>query len=176
MNRRLGIVLLANLLLLWLTEWVGFSLTRFQVTLLIPGLLLAFPALNLKPFPAVLVAALTGLWIDSASPVPVGFHTLLFGFSVGLILQFRHRLHRENRVHGFILTHILNLVLVLGMAILLGRGFYLAPAYWIRLGIDLLVSHLLLLLITPWFFQLQIEALRLAGIQIFQDEIESETA
>lgn len=176
MNRRLGIVLLANVLLLWLVELIHFGLTRYQVTLLLPGLLLAFPALNFKPFPAVLAGALTGLWMDTASPAPFGLHTILFGFSIGIILQFRHRLHRENRTHGFILTHVLNLILGVVLAIFLGRGFYFDPAYWIRIAVDLLASHLILLLITPWFFQLQISALDLVGVQIFQDEIESESA
>lgn len=171
---RLLILLAANFLLLWLVVTINVTLTAWQFTLYFPALFLVFPGLNLKPAPAILCALITGFCFDAAYPVPFGLHAVLFTLAAGGILQFRRRLHREKSAHRLYLTHALNGLLVVGFSIAIGREFLFYFPYWVRVLSDLAVSHLLLLILAPWFFSLQLHALEWGGIQIYQDEIENE--
>jgi cell shape-determining protein MreD len=175
MFRRLLILLACNGLILWLIHTVNYSLSLYQLTLMAPGLFLVFPSLNLKPVAAFLCGILSGLLLDATFPVPFGLFAILFALGTGLALQIRKRLHRERNAHALALTHGLNVGLVLLLALLLAPDSLFSATYWLRVLMDLGFSHLVLLLVTPWFFNLQLQTLELAGIQILQDEIETET-
>ncbi len=171
---RLLIILAANFLLLWLVISVNLTLSAWQFTLSLPALFVVFPALNFKPAPAVIAALVTGFLFDAAYPVPFGLHALLFSLATGALLQVRRRLHREKPAHRLYLTHALNAVLVVAFSLYMGREFLFSLPYWIRVASDLVLAHLLLLLVAPWFFSLQFHSLEGLGIQIYQDEIENE--
>jgi len=173
MSRKVLILILCNILLVWLLQTVNHGLSRFQWHLILPGLLITFPALNLKLAPALFCLGFSGLWMDAGSPAPFGLFTILFIASLFLVFRIRVRFHRENRGHALLLCHFLNFIVGFAMAVFLAGSLWSNTAYWLRWLLDMAASHLVLLFVATWYFQLQYHSLRLAGVDIYQDELEN---
>lgn len=167
--RQISVLLLANILLILLVQMTNHALSPWRFQLLLPGLLIAFPALNLKTTTALLVAGLTGLWFDSAQPVPFGLFTTFLLLSTVALLRLRLQWHHEQRRSAYGLCHLANLAIVTAAAIALGGPALTDPLYWLGLGIDLGLSHLVLLALIPWFFKLQQVLLELVGADLSRD-------
>ena len=73
------IVILANLLLGWLTGLVNHYLAPLSLHLYITGLLVVFAGLRVDPKQGFIATLLTGLLLDATMPVPFGTHLVLLG-------------------------------------------------------------------------------------------------
>ena len=163
---RWAVVLLANLVLVWLVGLANHYLASFglpftdHATLyLYPGgLLVAYAALQLDARNGFIAVAATALAVDALTPVPFGTSLFLYGFAFAVLIFARQRFPRDEPVFGTVVTLIANLFLFLGLSSFL-VGVNPRPAEaWGRLFFDLVASQLLLLLITPWFLALQVQA------------------
>ncbi len=102
-----------------------------------------------------MTAIITGLWIDAALPSLFGMMTVLIPAIGTLILLIRRRFRAEKNFHPCLLAHLANFSLALAIIytlIIEGASSYnLVVVY----SIELALSHLILLFVAPWFFNLQ---------------------
>lgn len=169
---RWGIVVLANVLLLWLTglanhhlasAWFPFA-SYFSAHLYLGGLCVVFAALRLDPRNGWIGILATGLLADATTPAPFGTSMVLLGLVYAVLLYGRQRFPRDEPLFGTVVALFANLFLFLALSfILVGAGPSPARA-WLRLFTDLVLSQLVLALITPWFLALQSRAFDLVRI------------
>lgn len=155
LDPRVLIMFAANVLLLHLMQMVDSALTPWSLYLFLLGPMVVLPALYLRPrvyFPCLL---LSGLWVDAALPSVYGLFTIAFLVAGAWIGCLRVRFRAEHNYHPALLAHVVNagllLVLVLSEA---GRGEGLS-AVGLPVVVTWLLSHLVLLVVAPWFFELQ---------------------
>lgn len=162
-TRQILVLLLCTGGLVTLLGQLNHGLSAFAVTLSAPGLLVAFAALRLSLKPGLLVALLTGLWLDAVSPVPFGQHALLLGLAFCMLHRVRARLPREEALVGVLAAIFINLALCIVLASARINDLPDPASGALRLLVDLVASQLATALLGPWFLALQARALQLAG-------------
>ncbi len=170
-DSRIPILWLSNLLLLLLTMMVNSRLAPYSLYLILPGLMLILPALYLKSPSLIVLCFITGISIDSLLPQPHWIFTYGFPFIGLLIRSIRSHFRTEKSYRFLMLAHIANFsclaLIYLSQGIVFGQ-FYdsLAPITFMGL-----LSHLILCLIAPWFFNFQRMMLGLFHMEhAYQDE------
>jgi rod shape-determining protein MreD len=149
------ILVAANALLLYLTQLVNSSLAAWSLHLVLLGPMLILPSLYLKFRDGFLCCLLTGLWVDAALPVPYGLFTGgSVAFATGLY-ALRHRFRAEHNYHPNLLSHTINAAALMALTASLDHGAISTIAYWLQVLLTALLSHLCLLFINPWFFNLE---------------------
>ncbi len=144
-----------NALLLFLVQLVNSSLANWSLHLVLFGPMLVLPALYLRHGSFFLCILLTGLWIDAALPVSYGSFTISFLIAGTGIFAMRHRFRTEHNYHPLVIAHTVNLASILLLAVSMGKGALTSPGYWIQVTVTLLLSHLTLLAVAPWFFNFE---------------------
>jgi rod shape-determining protein MreD len=162
-TRQILVLLLCTGGLVSLLGQLNHGLSAFAVTLAAPGLLVAFAALRLSLKPGLLVALLTGLWLDAVTPVDFGHNAFLLGLAFCLLHRVRARLPREEAVVGVVAAIFINLALCIVTAALNLNHLPDTSSGALRLLVDLVASQLVTALIGPWFLALQARSLQLAG-------------
>lgn len=169
---RWGVVVLANVLLLWLTglanhhlasAWFPFA-SYFTAHLYLGGLFVVFAALRLDARNGWIAIVTTGILADVTTPVPFGTSIVLLGFAYAVLLYGRHRFPRDEPLFGTVVALFANLFLFLALSFLLVGAGPSPGRAWLRLFTDLVFSQLAIALITPWFLALQARAFDLARI------------
>ena len=158
------IVFLANLLLWWLVGLANNYLTPLSVHLYIGGLFVVFPAVRLDTKNGLIATLLTGLMFDAMEPVTFGTNMVLLGLVFAALLYGRQRFPREGALFGIVVALLTNLFLVIALSFLLVGDNPRPGEAWLSIFVDLLASQLVILLITPWFLELQTQAMTLAQI------------
>jgi hypothetical protein len=144
-----------NALLLFLSLLVNSALSATPFYLFLLGPMLVLPVLYLRHRSYFLCTVLTGLWVDAAFPIPFGFFTIAFLFAGALLFMVRIRFRTEHNYHAVLIAHGLNLYLLAVLTIGLGRDYFAASEFWIQVCMTLFSSHLALLIVAPWFFNLE---------------------
>ncbi|MGJ8640790.1 MAG: hypothetical protein ACSHYA_15480 [Opitutaceae bacterium] len=155
LDPRIIIMFGANALLLYLTLLVNSALSNWSLYLIMLGPMLVLPAIFLRHRSYVLCTLFTGLWIDAALPSPFGLMTLGFLAMGAFIFQMRFRFRAEHNYHPVILSHICNFSSILLLTSASGFKYFATSSFWIQIVITTLVSHALLFIVAPWFFNLQ---------------------
>ncbi|MFU8848179.1 MAG: hypothetical protein ACNA77_05620 [Opitutales bacterium] len=145
----------ANALLLFLTQLVNSAMGGWPVYLFLLGPMLVLPALFLRHQSYFICTLVTGLWVDAAFPTPFGFFTCLLLFAGALIFSARIRFRAEHNYHPILLAHGINFFLLLVLTIAMGREHFGVASFWIQVLTTSCCSHLALLLVAPWFFNLE---------------------
>ncbi|MGJ3242310.1 MAG: hypothetical protein ACFE0O_05040 [Opitutales bacterium] len=171
-NPRWFVPLLANVLLLLLLAEVNDLMAVASVYLILAGLLIPFPALQLKPVHGLIVIIPSALLWEGAHPSPftLGFVGILALYAVATGIRFR--LRREDRQQAALLAVLLNAAFIVGLSIVLAGAQTLQPVYWSRVFTDLLLSSLVLLPVAFWFFDLQRASLQLLNVDIQSEDVE----
>jgi len=158
------IILLANLLLWWLVALANNYLANWSVHLYLGGLVVVFSALRLDPRHGLAATLLTGLCYDALEPVPFGASMILLGLVHATLVYGRQRFPREGAVFGIVVALLANLFLIIALSFLLIGASPRPGDAWLRIFVDLLASQLVILVVTPWFLELQNQALAWAQI------------
>jgi rod shape-determining protein MreD len=158
------IVFLANLLLWWLVGLANNYLASFSVHLYLGGLFIVYASLRLDWKHGFIALVLTGLMYDAVEPVPFGTSMVLFALVHATLLYGRQRFPREGVVFGIVVALLANLFLIIALSFLLIGANPRPGDAWLRIFVDLLASQLVIVLITPWFLELQTQAMELAQI------------
>lgn len=145
----------ANVLLLYLNMLVNSALSDWSLYLVLLGPMLVLPAIFLRHRSYVLCTLLTGLWVDAALPSPYGLITLGFLGAGAVIFQVRFRFRTEHNYHPVLLAHACNLFSIALLTVAMGLAHIATSAFWIQIIITILLSHIVLLVVAPWFFNLQ---------------------
>ena len=145
----------ANVLLLYLTLLVNSALAGWSIYLFLLGPMLVFPALYLRHQSYFICVLLTGLWVDAALPAPFGLFTLGFLCAGAFVFQMRIRFRAEHNYHPIVLAHGLNFFCILLVTLSLGIPNFSSLGFWFQVFVTSLASHLLLLVVAPWFFNFE---------------------
>lgn len=145
----------ANALLLFLSLLVNSALAGWSLYLLLLGPMLVFPALYLRHQSYFLCTLATGLWVDAALPSPFGLFTIGFLFAGALTFQMRIRFRAEHNYHPIVLAHVLNFFCILLLTLSMGIPDFPNIAYCLHIALTSLLSHLVLLVVAPWFFNFE---------------------
>jgi hypothetical protein len=145
----------ANVLLLYLTLLVNSSLAEFSIYLFLLGPMLVLPALYLRHQSYFICTLFTGLWVDAALPASFGLFTICFLCAGALIFAMRIRFRAEQNYHPILLAHGLNFFCILVVSVSMGTESLSNLSFWLQVLATSLVSHLALLVVAPWFFNLE---------------------
>ncbi len=173
LKRRILIVLVCNLGFIFLVQLFNHAMTGTSLVLFPYGILVVFAAMNLRFSQGLLIAIITGLWMEGSYPSPFGWFLFLMVLIFALASRLRLRLHRENRAHSLFLGLGLNTFIYLLCCLVLGQWLVTSPLYWLRVAVDLLYSSLVIVFISTWFLEFQVSLLHLVGINIYQEEIDT---
>ena len=166
-----AIILFAtNALLLFLCLLVNSSLSALSLYLVLLGPMLVLPALYLNHRSFFICTLLTGLWVDAALPTTFGLFTCGFLIMGTPIAMARIRFRTEHNYHPTLLAHIANFACLVLLAVSEGLQYISVPAFWLQLVITVLFSHAALLIIAPWFFNLQRLLFELCHVDTEPDE------
>ncbi len=160
----------ANALLLYLTLLVNSALASGSIYFLLLGPMLVFPALYLRHQSYFICTLVTGLWVDAALPSSFGLFTLGFLFAGAFIFQTRIRFRAEHNYHPIMLAHGLNLYCIVLLTFGMGTAYFSSPAFWLQVVVTSLASHLVLLVLAPWFFNFERMLFALCRLDTEPDE------
>ena len=155
LDPRALILLGANALLLYLTQLVNSAMATWPVYLFLLGPMVVLPALYLRHQSYFICTFLTGLWVDASMDVPFGFFTSLFLLVGAMIFTIRIRFRAEHNYHPILLAHGINFFLLVVLTLGTGQDYFHVSSYWIHVMITSLFSHIALLVVAPWFYNLE---------------------
>lgn len=154
----------ANILLLHLMLMLGSALSPWSIFPVLLGPMIIFPVLYMRHSSYLICTLCTGFWVDAALPLPFGLLTGTF-LTVGAItFALRKRFRAEENHHPNLLAHTANLIILLTLASASVVHSHNSLDFWIQTILCVGLSHILLIVIAPWFFDLQrllIDLLRL---------------
>ncbi len=159
-------LLACSLVLLWLMGQANHYLAPFGVQVWLGGLLVTLPALRASLRCGLFVAFTTGLSIDAVTPVLFGTHAVVFAFVLVIAHAARHRFPREDVVVAVTAALFANLCLLLLLTFVHAPAWPDPGAGWLRFFADLVASQVVLTLVAPWFFALQVRAVELTGVHL----------
>lgn len=154
LDPRIIIMFGANVLLLYLNMLVNSALSDWSLYLLLIGPMLVLPAIFLRHRSYFLCTLLTGLWIDATLPTPFGLITIALLTVGAFVFLLRHRFRAEHNYHPIILAHAANFCCI-AVITLASYEYFGVSSFWIHCILTSLLSHLTLLAVAPWFFNLQ---------------------
>lgn len=146
---------LLNILLLHLSMMVSTACSAWSIQLILVGPMLVLPALYMRHSAYFLCTLATGLWLDAAYPSSTGLFTLGL-LSIGaVVFSMRMRFRAENNYHPNIIAHSANGTLLLLCILDSPPALYHQVDFWLQSLLIAALSHIALLWIAPWFFNLQ---------------------
>ena len=155
LDPRVLVLFAANALLLFLCLLVNSSLAPLSLYLVLLGPMLVLPALYLNHRSFFICTLITGLWVDAALPCAFGLFTCGFMVIGTGITAARIRFRAEHNYHPILLAHAANLGCILLLTLSEGLAHLSSPAFWTQVLTTTLLSHAALLIIAPWFFNLE---------------------
>ena len=170
LDPRAIILFAANALLLFLCLLVNSSPAPHSLYLVLLGPMIVLPALYLNQRSFFLCTLISGLWVDAALPASFGLFTCGFLTIGTLIAMARIRFRAEHNYHPILLAHAANLVCIGLLTASEALQHISSTAFWLQVGITTLLSHAVLLIIAPWFFNLERLLFEICHVETEPDE------
>ena len=155
-DKRSLVLFFSNAILLHLMLLINSGITGFGFNLFILGPAFVIAPLYLRTDQFFLTTIFSGFWIDAALPIPFGTITFLMLLSGSIIHVIRRRFRVEKNFHPSLLAQLINFVA--GFTLFLvscecgfGDFYTMLPLS----SFEAIVSHLILIFLAPWFFNLQ---------------------
>lgn len=171
LDPRTLIMLGANALLLYLTQLVNSAMAAWPVYLFLLGPMVVLPALYLRHQSYFICTFLTGLWVDASMGVPFGFFTSLFLLAGAMIFTVRIRFRAEHNYHPILLAHAINFFLLAALTIGSGQDYFSVSSFWIQVVATSLCSHLALLVVAPWFYNLERQLFEICRVETEPEDL-----
>ncbi|MDX2110655.1 MAG: hypothetical protein SFY80_10480 [Verrucomicrobiota bacterium] len=147
-HSRILLVLMVNAVLVIGFRQVNQLLCAHSLYLFTDALLLIFGAFYLRAGHVVIIALITGLFLDATRPVNFGSTAAwLMLLSLGIVL-WRVRLRRENSAHITGVAMLANLILFVVLAFSRYPAAIAFHTYFMRMLVDLLLSTLVIYCVT----------------------------
>lgn len=147
------------------------SIARTSITLFLPGLFLAYPALNLRFYPALFCNVVTGLLIDATSPVPFGSTAIIFLLIQLVINKYRSNIKKNNLYHGWVISQVTNLIIFSFVTLYFNAAHLFEIGIFVRTVFDFIISQLILALLTPWYLSLVKQMVSFTGVDMNSDDM-----
>jgi hypothetical protein len=168
------LVLLANLLLILLVAEVNHYLALLSLHVFAGGLLLTFGILRLQLRQGLIANGVTALVLDALNPFSFGLTFLLIVVCHTVVFSLRGNFARESVRAGLLVALGINLVLIFAYTILASGGVPKPGIYLGRVSLELLLSTVFVIALTPWFLALQKTALAFIGIDLDAEQREAQ--
>jgi hypothetical protein len=139
-NGRISLIFLLNLFLYFLAGEINFLIGNWAIHLHLDALLIFFFGVYLGRTSGLVCAALLGFLADAMHPAPEGTFIAGYLFMWVICVWFHNRIRRQNKTHVRSLAASVQAVWILFLSFLLGSGQLDQPAYWNRVGLDLILS------------------------------------
>lgn len=164
-DSRIFVFWASNCLLFVLSRMINSELAPFSLYLILLGPMLVLPALYFKYPSLIFCSFITGLSVDSLLPQP--FWIFVYAFPViALLIRFiRSHFRTETSYRFILLAHIANLACIALLSIRQGIHFGELFASLNQLVAIILLSHVILHLVTPWFFDFENLLIRLLKVE-----------
>jgi len=107
-----------------------------------------------------------GLSYDAHASIYFGTHALLFVAAYCVITHLRDRLPYDHLAGQVVVSLTCNLVLFIALTFLRIDLVAQPSTVWPRVGMDILISQIIVSIISPWFFSLQHRALELSNAKV----------
>ncbi|MEN9663249.1 MAG: hypothetical protein RL324_2198 [Verrucomicrobiota bacterium] len=160
------LILSASALLLGLlTGQLNHSFAPYQLHVFAGGLAVTFAGLHFPRMAGLTASVIAGLLADAASPVAFGTQGVLFGAAFLAVQQVRDRVPTDLVWPRVGVALIANLGIFLALSLLRTRLFPSPGPAWYRLFWDLLCSQALIVVIGPWFLELQARSLQMVRFE-----------
>lgn len=160
-----------NALLLYLVLLVNSTLAAWSLHIFLLGPMLVIPALYLRHASFFLCTVLTGLWVDAALPATFGLFTLSFLALGTAIFTTRYRFRAEQNYHPILLAHACNFALLILLTLFEGYSLFSSSAFWVQLIVTATLSHLLMFVIAPWFYNLERLLFRICRLETEPEDL-----
>ena len=162
---RIYLLVIANSFFFLLTMLVNARLAPFSLHLIMLGPMLILPALYFKYPSLILCSFLSGLVVDALLPQNIWLFT--YGFPViSLFIRFIRSHFRAEPSYRFVsLAHIANGLCILLLSVTQVIHFQKLSAVGLQVLVIILLSHIVLTVTAPWFFNLERSLLRLFNIE-----------
>jgi rod shape-determining protein MreD len=170
MSRSTFIVCLCCAVLWALIAQANHYLAPLNISLFVCGLFVTFAALRLPFREGWWAMLLTGLFLDTPTPVPLGLHAVFFLLTHAIVFNLRQRIPREETLIAVVVALLSNLGIFLAISLVFSNHGPFATVNWIRLMVDLVASQIVIVAIGPWFFALQGHALEFCGVSLRRDQ------
>jgi rod shape-determining protein MreD len=170
MARPSTIVLICCVILWLCVTQLNHYLAPLHTSVFAGGLLVTFSALRMTFRESWWISLVMGCLIDATTPVPFGFHGILFVAAHVGIFSLRSGFPREEAAFSAVVALAANLALFIAVSLALLRRSPEPLTTAGRLFVDLLASEGAVLLAAPWFFAFQERALELAGISLRREQ------
>jgi hypothetical protein len=154
------IITLSALLLDLITGQVNHALAGWQLHVFAGGLAVTFAGLHFSRGAGLAAVLLAGLLADAAGPLAFGTQATLFGAAFLAVQQVRDRVPADLVWPRVGVALLANFGIFLALSLLRTRLFPAPGQAWVRLFWDLAGSQLLIILIGPWFLELQARVLQ----------------
>ncbi|MGC9450390.1 MAG: hypothetical protein ACP5I4_02995 [Oceanipulchritudo sp.] len=162
-NGRIAILLGANLLLFFAVGEINNLLSGWSIHLHLDALLVVFFGLFLKRISSLLYTALLGFLADALHPVPVGTYAAAYILLWLFFVWCQRRIRRQNPLHVRTVAAVGQLLLLTGLTLLTSRTLLLDALFWQRIGVEILLSCLVVLLCASFWCRFQKNLLHAMG-------------
>ena len=168
-NPRILVFWATGVFLLLLSMLVNSRLTPFSLYLVLLGPILIMPALSFKSPELILYCFITGISIDALLPQP--YWLFVYGLPViGLLIRsMRSRFRTETSYHSVALAHIANFACIALLCTSQGIYFGEISASMLQILAIVLLSHVILSIVAPWFFSFQRCLFQILNIEYAQE-------
>lgn len=171
LDPRAVILLGSNALLLFLTQMVNSATAQWPFYLFLLGPMIVLPALYLRHQSYFICTFLTGLLVDAALAAPFGLFTISFLFLGAAIFAMRIRFRAEHNYHPLLLAHGINVLLIVALTIATGYEHFGVTGFWTQILMTLLCSHVVLLLVGPWFFNFERQLFKICRMETEPEDL-----
>lgn len=160
----------ANLLLFLLTMLVNSKLSPFSLYIILLGPMLVLPALRFKYPSLILCSFITGLSLDALLPQPYWLFVYSFPVIALLIRSIRSHFRTETSYRFVFLAHIANLASIVLLCVSQGIYFRQFSASLMQIFSIILLSHIVLCVVAPWFFSFERLVFQLLKIEYANED------
>ena len=154
-----------NYLLYLLLGELSHMLSRWALALHFESLMILFPALFLPAGQGLVLCLVCALLVGVHYPVPLGATLLTFCVLWNLGMWMRTRLRRHHLGHLAGLAAILQAMCILGWSAWFASAHPAPGPFWWRLGVELILSALVVALLAGWWCRWQYHLLEEFGWQ-----------
>ena len=169
-NRRWIAVTVVNFVTLFFLGQLNYYLAPIGIQLFLTGMIISFSAMELSYRQGLLSLVPIAFFVDSKSPLPYGFSFILFICLFTIAHVARSRMRREVAASGLAASLLLNLLAFAAYTFAAGREFSFESIHAGPLALNLFSSFAVILLCNSLFFDSQIGALALCGINLAEEQ------
>lgn len=167
------IVSLVQYLIYFFVSQLNHYISPLNLQIMVFGIFISFSAIELSFNQGCLSIIPIALTIDAKTPLPFGFTVVLFVSLLTIAHIARSRVRREITASSLATSFILTLLLFLAYSLQSGRSFGPETLHAGSIALNLLLSLVVVGLLNRIYFETQIFALSLFGINLAEEQRQS---